>query len=148
VPPPLPPCNACGGDLIPAGAGYPEGIVNLTVKGGYGSKILQHLTAYRFSMCETCLMALFHTFKVPAMVWDTLVDGTPETGPRPLGSGPPVVDEGEEEINAMYCEHANEVPMTCPCPPNCFCRVKGSCVNRPCPPNCACRMEGAPCKYR
>lgn len=27
----------------------------------------------------------------------------------------------------MFCEHANEVPRTCPCEPACFCRVKGSC---------------------
>lgn len=25
-------------------------------------------------------------------------------------------------IPAMHCEHANEVPQTCPCPPNCYCK--------------------------
>ncbi len=29
--------------------------------------------------------------------------------------------------SAMFCEHANEVPMGCPCRPDCYCRHEGSC---------------------
>jgi hypothetical protein len=28
------------------------------------------------------------------------------------------------EIPAMFCEHANENPISCPCPPNCYCKPR------------------------
>jgi hypothetical protein len=28
------------------------------------------------------------------------------------------------EIPAVFCEHANENPNTCPCPPNCYCKPR------------------------
>lgn len=31
-----------------------------------------------------------------------------------------------EEIPAVLCEHANECPRKCPCPPNCYCKRVGS----------------------
>ena len=31
--------------------------------------------------------------------------------------------------SAILCDHANEVPMGCDCPSDCYCRVEGSCVN-------------------
>lgn len=45
---------------------------------------------------------------------------------------PPEVrsSSGPAEIDAVFCEHANEVPSRCPCPPNCYCRTQGSCVHR------------------
>jgi hypothetical protein len=30
---------------------------------------------------------------------------------------------------SMLCEHANEVPMVCRCPPDCYCRQNGSCFD-------------------
>lgn len=33
-------------------------------------------------------------------------------------------------LGPMYCEHANEMPVSCPCPPECWCRVKGPCRKR------------------
>lgn len=33
-------------------------------------------------------------------------------------------------LGPMYCEHANEMPVSCPCPPECWCRVKGPCKRR------------------
>lgn len=33
---------------------------------------------------------------------------------------------------AVFCDHANEVPSRCPCPPECYCREKGNtCSRRP-----------------
>lgn len=32
--------------------------------------------------------------------------------------------------SAMYCEHANEVPQSCPCDADCYCRVEGTCRDR------------------
>ena len=29
----------------------------------------------------------------------------------------------------LLCEHANECPATCPCPPGCYCRTRGSCAD-------------------
>ena len=29
--------------------------------------------------------------------------------------------------SAIFCEHANEMPLSCPCEANCFCRVEGNC---------------------
>ncbi len=30
--------------------------------------------------------------------------------------------EGCEQTPAVYCDHANEVPCTCPCANNCYCK--------------------------
>jgi len=27
----------------------------------------------------------------------------------------------------IYCEHANEMPIFCPCADDCYCRVHGNC---------------------
>lgn len=35
----------------------------------------------------------------------------------------------QKEPPPWSCEHANEVPCSCPCDPNCYCKT-GSCVNR------------------
>ena len=34
-----------------------------------------------------------------------------------------------EEIPAMFCAHANENPMVCECPPNCYCQTR-TCKNK------------------
>ncbi len=31
---------------------------------------------------------------------------------------------------AMFCDHANECPATCPCEADCYCRVEGTCKAR------------------
>lgn len=36
----------------------------------------------------------------------------------------------EPMIPQMLCEHANEVPLHCPCPSHCACRLEGSCRDR------------------
>ena len=35
--------------------------------------------------------------------------------------------------SALYCEHANEMPQVCPCPPDCYCK-EHSCRNQAQPP--------------
>lgn len=37
------------------------------------------------------------------------------------------------EKSPIYCEHANECPQTCPCPPDCYCKDH-SCKTRPARP--------------
>lgn len=27
-----------------------------------------------------------------------------------------------KQLSAMYCEHANEMPASCPCPEDCYCK--------------------------
>ena len=34
----------------------------------------------------------------------------------------------DEDEKPWFCNHANEVPHTCPCDADCYCRRKGSCV--------------------
>lgn len=43
--------------------------------------------------------------------------------------------------SAMYCEHANEVPMVCPCEPDCFCRRGSIAHGGPCR---TARLSGPP----
>jgi hypothetical protein len=31
---------------------------------------------------------------------------------------------------AIYCDHANEMPVVCPCKPNCYCHKHGGCGRR------------------
>jgi len=30
---------------------------------------------------------------------------------------------GPDDSSAVYCDHANEVPMVCECPPMCYCQT-------------------------
>src|SRR5271163_4556843 len=60
------PCNGCGGDLC--AGGYPHGLVEHTVSGGYSSTHLLDCTTYGFSLCEACLRRLFETFKIPPTI--------------------------------------------------------------------------------
>lgn len=36
-----------------------------------------------------------------------------------------------KELNAMYCDHANEVPQACPCAANCYCK-SNTCAGESC----------------
>lgn len=73
-------CNKCGGTcmLRPARDADPEqhGLIGAEVTGGIASVHLRDSTAYRFSLCEQCLAALFGAFKVPPEVEHLWGDGT------------------------------------------------------------------------
>ena len=65
-------CNKCGSScMIDNGPNFKEfgGIIEKEVWGGYGSK-LGDMTGYKFSLCETCLDALFNTFIIPVEMKD------------------------------------------------------------------------------
>jgi hypothetical protein len=32
-----------------------------------------------------------------------------------------------ERCSPLYCEHANEMPVVCPCPSDCYCKIHGNC---------------------
>ena len=60
-------CNKCGCSLK-EGDSFVEdfyGLTNASVSGGYFSKKLDDGTTYNFSLCESCLVELFDTFKIP-----------------------------------------------------------------------------------
>jgi hypothetical protein len=43
---------------------------------------------------------------------------------EPLPEGAKAIyDRDSGVIPAMFCEHANEVPNVCPCPPDCYCKA-------------------------
>jgi hypothetical protein len=68
------PCNNCGGSMSDGEGeqGWPMGLVEETVGGGYNSFHLTDCTSYTFSICEKCLRAMFVTFKIPPTVQDRL----------------------------------------------------------------------------
>jgi len=41
------------------------------------------------------------------------------------GRGGPKVEAGDDtgKLSAMYCEHANECPVVCPCGSDCYCKA-------------------------
>lgn len=72
-------CNKCGGSLCSnidhqrnAGVIDPEayGLVEVQVRGAYFSKVLEDMTSYTFSICETCLGEMFDGFKIPVVKAD------------------------------------------------------------------------------
>lgn len=77
-PEPLPflACNMCGIDLRPDDDDSHSvdyyGLPNAVVTGGYFSSHLSDLLAYRFSLCEGCLLNLFGTFQKKPDVWSYL----------------------------------------------------------------------------
>lgn len=64
-------CNRCGESCRCDAALNYEGLIEATICGGYGSKIgdFRQLT---FSVCESCLIELFETFKISPAVQDHL----------------------------------------------------------------------------
>jgi len=62
-------CNKCGKSLkrIISTCGQYNycGLMEITVKGCYGSDPLEDLKSYTFSLCENCLDELFKSFKLP-----------------------------------------------------------------------------------
>jgi hypothetical protein len=76
-------CNRCGGCLCPSveslNREIPHGLVDVTVSGGYDSPAFSDGTTYQFSICETCLRALFDGFKLPPMISDYMDGGATET---------------------------------------------------------------------
>lgn len=57
-------CNKCGGSCKDDSDMNFEGLLEVTIRGGYASK-LGDMVDYTFSLCETCLEKLFGEFKLP-----------------------------------------------------------------------------------
>ena len=70
-------CNNCGEGLCPGDEeqGWPYGLVEETVSGGYSSFHLTDCTSYMFSICEKCLRRMFTAFKIPPVVYGHLGSG-------------------------------------------------------------------------
>jgi hypothetical protein len=60
-------CNRCGKSCKTDCGNY-EGLIEVVVEGGYGSRVVGDLTAWRFSACEVCLGEYAETFKIPVTV--------------------------------------------------------------------------------
>jgi len=61
-------CNLCGRSLevqVAKGITNTCGLVEVEVRGSYGSPVLKDFVTYRFSLCERCLEELFQRFKLP-----------------------------------------------------------------------------------
>lgn len=56
-------CNKCGSSLKDDCDMNYEGLIEVSFMGGYASKIGDSLEC-RFSLCESCLIELFKTFKI------------------------------------------------------------------------------------
>jgi len=69
-------CNNCGGTMSDGEGeqGWPMGLVEETVGGGYNSFHLLDCTTYTFSICEKCLRAMFTAFKIPPTTYSRLGD--------------------------------------------------------------------------
>ncbi len=65
-------CNKCGESCINEDAPAPEGLIEVNLRGGYGSKVLGDGDDFTFSLCETCLALLMFGFKLPPVYSDTL----------------------------------------------------------------------------
>jgi hypothetical protein len=57
-------CNKCGNSCRGVDPSFDwEGLIEVGIIGGYGSTHLGDGNSYEFSLCESCLIALFQTFK-------------------------------------------------------------------------------------
>ena len=81
-------CNKCGNSLGCGGNGH-EGLIEVKIAGGYGSK-LGDGNYYTFSICVDCCLEMFKTFKHPvketiagwaAMYYDDLSEDDVEKEP-------------------------------------------------------------------
>ena len=65
-------CNKCGNSCRPSNVHCRNfyGLIEARVTGGYFSEDLEDLTAYTFSICESCLKELFASFALPVEVSD------------------------------------------------------------------------------
>ena len=87
-------CNWCGETCVIGPEGWehnaPAGMVRTSVRGHYrstpgnGYGALDDTTAYKFSLCEFCLDAMFSRFKIPPSVAEYLIM-----------SSSPEIDHGE-----------------------------------------------------
>ena len=55
-------CNRCGNTCMDEYKQNYEGLIEAHICGGYGSKIGDEFQ-FEFSLCESCLLELFKTFK-------------------------------------------------------------------------------------
>ena len=63
-------CNQCGESCINEGCPSPEGLIEVTVDGGYGSKHIGDGDSLTFSICERCLVGIVLEFKIPPDYYD------------------------------------------------------------------------------
>jgi len=61
-------CNMCGrsclkGQIQQLKEEY--GLTHCVVNGGFFSSVLQDMTAYKFDLCEECLVDIFKKFTIP-----------------------------------------------------------------------------------
>lgn len=56
-------CNQCGHALAAPG-GYPYGLVQANVTGGFESEHLSEDVSYNFTLCEKCVLTLFRGFTI------------------------------------------------------------------------------------
>jgi len=63
-------CNKCGESCINEGCPSPEGLIEITADGGYGSNWIGDGDSLTFSICERCLVAIVLEFKIPPDYYD------------------------------------------------------------------------------
>lgn len=57
-------CNKCGDSCRQEHRLSNEGLIEISVQGGYWSNYIGDGTRYTFSICEKCLIELFASFKI------------------------------------------------------------------------------------
>ncbi len=126
-----PPCNSCGGSLLPTeGWPSPLGLIRAKVHGSYSSLHLTDLTQYEFSLCELCLRHLFSLFQIPPTVQNMMAtarDEPEETYADDYGWWVERMQSRDMCMcsdDPMVCEHPNESPSVCPCGLSCYCRSR------------------------
>jgi len=64
-------CNKCGNSCYNKVIGIHDGIIEITLCGGYASK-LGDMVEYTFSICESCLLEMFDEFKIKPTIKDLM----------------------------------------------------------------------------
>lgn len=62
-------CNKCGCSCSAPHPGY-EGLLEYSIEGGYASKLGDGIR-YEFSVCVSCLLEFFKSFKIKPKVYET-----------------------------------------------------------------------------
>ena len=58
-------CNKCGKSCFGHKSYSPEGLIEVHVRGGYGSAVIGDGDTLTFSLCERCLVPIILDFKIP-----------------------------------------------------------------------------------
>jgi len=64
-------CNKCGKSCFNNKSYSPEGLIEVRVRGGYGSEILGDGDDFTFSICERCLAPIILDFEIKPVYGDT-----------------------------------------------------------------------------